>query len=83
MFLNQRSRRTAALVVAVLLLAVLPAAAGGSGKPQTKQAAVKPAGGIWEGLLARVIAWVGGPWDGISDVAGADSSANIDPLGQH
>ena len=82
MFLNQRSRRTAALVVAVFLLAALPAAAAGSGKPQT-QAAAKQAGGIWEGLLAQVLAWVGSPWSGISMVAGADSSANIDPLGQH
>ncbi|HEX3527180.1 MAG TPA: hypothetical protein VH988_08945 [Thermoanaerobaculia bacterium] len=81
--MNQRSRRTAALVVALFLLAALPAAAGGSAKPQTAQTAAQKAGGIWEGLLARVIAWVGGPWQGTSAVAGTDSSANIDPLGQH
>ena len=84
MFLNQkRSGRTAALVVALFLLAALPAAAGGSANPQTAQTATQSTGGLWEGLLAQVIAWVCGPWTGTPAVAGTDTSANIDPLGQH
>jgi hypothetical protein len=74
MFLNHRSRRIAALVVTVFLLAALPAAAGG--------AATRGSGTAWEGLVARVLAWLGSPWDGGLSVSSTDSSANIDPLGR-
>jgi hypothetical protein len=72
MFLNHRSRRIAALIVTVFLLAALPAAAGG--------AATRGSGTAWEGLVARVLAWLGSPWDGT--VSSADSGSQIDPLGQ-
>lgn len=82
MFLNQRSRRIAALVVTVFLLAVLPAAAGGHGKSQTTQVA-KQADRVWEGLFARVLAWLVNPWSGGREIAMSDTSSQIDPLGQH
>ena len=79
MFLNQRSRRIAALVVTVFLLAVRPAAAGG----HTPVRASSGYAAGWQDLVARVLAWLSAPWDGGAAVAGIDSSANIDPLGQH
>jgi hypothetical protein len=74
MFLNHRSRRIAALVVTVFLLAALPAAAGG--------AATRGSGSAWEGLVARVLAWLGSPWDGSPSISSTDSGSQIDPLGQ-
>ena len=80
MFLNQRSRRTAALVVAVLLLAALPAAAGGTAQVAP---ATKPADGAWEKLISQILAWLGSPWDGGQPNTMLDTSPQIDPLGQH
>jgi len=80
MFLNQRSRRTAALVVAVLLLAVLPAAAGGTAQVTP---VAKPADGAWEKLVAQVLAWLGSPWSGGQPTSMLDTSPQIDPLGLH
>jgi hypothetical protein len=80
MFLNQRSRRIAALIVTVFLLAALPAAAGFA-SPEMR-APSRPES-IWDGFLARALAWLGSPWGGASSTAtsAGDSGSQIDPLG--
>lgn len=78
MFLNHRSRRIAALIVTVFLLAALPAAAGGAAP---KMRASRGSGTAWEGLVAGVLAWLGSPWDGSLSAASTDSGSQIDPLG--
>jgi len=62
----------------MFLLAALPAAAGGATPRHAPQGLV-----TWQGLVARVLAWLSHPWDATSALAANDSSANIDPLGQH
>jgi len=62
----------------LLLLAALPAAAGGNSAQHASRGF-----GTWQGLVARVLAWLSHPWDAGEALAANDSSANIDPLGQH
>jgi hypothetical protein len=78
MFLNHRSRRIAALIVTVFLLAALPAAAGGAAP---RMRAARGADTAWEGLVTRVLAWLASPWDGDLSAASTDSGSQIDPLG--
>jgi len=71
MFRNQRSRWTAVLVVALVLLAAMPAAAGGARELRASDA------GWW----AQAVTWLNTLWNGHHSSA-TKSSSSIDPLGQ-
>jgi len=71
MFRNQRSRWTAVLVVALVLLAAMPAAAGGARELRTSDA------GWW----TQAITWLSTLWNG-HRASSTKTSSSIDPLGQ-
>jgi hypothetical protein len=71
MFRNQRSRWTAVLVVALVLLAAMPAAAGGARELRASDT------GWW----AQAITWFNTLWSG-HRASSTKTSSYIDPLGQ-
>lgn len=84
MFRNHRSLWTGAMVVAVLLLATLPAAAGSSA-PRATQVS-KQAESVSHGLWARLLSWLANAAPApqtVTNTASPDYSSNIDPNGQH
>jgi len=72
MFRNQRRRWTAVLVVALVLLAAMPAAAGGAREFRTSDA------GWW----AQAITWLSTLWSSGHKNSSTRYSSSIDPNGQ-
>lgn len=80
MFRNGRNQWVTAMAFAVLLLAALPASAGETPRTVRGSAGVEA---VWEGLVARVLSWLGSPWNGDPSPLAIDIGSQIDPLGQH